>query len=131
MHDDMPDAELIQRVQSYRAESPSNRGRPVCVRDILEIAGCDRADYQKFMKGEKHLSPSRRRRLIQAVVWAETGCITKANGILYIGKPTKQMQPRMRVDVLTSGPKLTPAARPQRSVLTLPSFKDAFSRSQQ
>lgn len=126
LQEPMPREELIDRMAHYKRPSgpvdPASWG----VSEILEIAGVYRQQWDAFVAGKGNLGPSRMRRLTRALIQAETGCISKKRGIIYVGPPTKPLPPRVTLTLTNLGPRLAPAAQPQRSVVGLPSFKSVL-----
>lgn len=126
--DIMPDDELIERMRSYRGKGWKTEDSAVTQSDLLELAGINRSDWAKFCKGKKRFNSTSTLRLTKVVVMAETGCISKIGGVLHVGTPTRSMPPRVKLSVSSAGPRIAPAAEPQRQVGGLPSFKGLFSR---
>ena len=120
----MSDDEIRERMKACARKEPFEAG--VGIKDVLELAGWEHRDWYNFRNGKIRVGSERKRRLVNAIIQAQTGCVHKIGGILHLGPPTRPLPQRVNITLSASGPKIEPAGRPQPALPRLPSFKSVF-----
>ena len=122
----MDDKELRDRLKRYfRKPGDWENIDVLFLSDLFEFAQISESTGRNFYHGRTKLRLEGRIRLERAVIAAETGALTKKDGLLWLGPETKAMQGLISIDVERGfGVKMTP--KRHETYQTLPSIKDIF-----
>jgi hypothetical protein len=119
--------ELAARMEKYKANPKDwNKKLVITIGDILQVADIPSQDWYAFRKGEITFGPQRWQRIDRAIRLAETGCLSKRDGIIYVGRRKKEMPPNATVFLGPQGAQLKITKDEMRKAGVLPSFNDVF-----
>ena len=122
----MDDAELRGRLRKYRYITGRKDSPTILfLEDIYEYAQIARGTGLKFLYERGKVTREVRNRLERAIIAAETGALTKREGLLWIGPATRAMPGLISID-LEGGFGLKMVPKRHETYENLPSIQDVF-----